>query len=324
MADGGGLENRYGVTPIVGSNPTPSALTSTFTSSRAEVEHHGRSTSPACPLRARTDRARARCQAAETFGNLGITALCRVLIDHRGADEEWPARRITSARVAPLWAASVKPGMAKIVEVGVGKVGPLPRRAPGRVHMVGAEGGAVLSDEQPGGRQRRSAQPEVLVQRIDALGRQMDGPVASGLRWPLLGAGVGLDDLSSHLHRPRVRSTSSSRSARSSPGADAPRRRAPPDRGDDKASRRPAAEPAGRRGRRRATPRGMEGRRCSPSARPATPTRPKSAHLLHGSHPKARVDRGRQSGATARLSAGCFRDGGFLRVSASPRQFPGV
>ena len=25
MADGGGLENRYGVTPIVGSNPTPSA-----------------------------------------------------------------------------------------------------------------------------------------------------------------------------------------------------------------------------------------------------------------------------------------------------------
>ena len=30
MADGGGLENRYGaVTLIVGSNPTPSALTST-------------------------------------------------------------------------------------------------------------------------------------------------------------------------------------------------------------------------------------------------------------------------------------------------------
>ena len=26
MADGGGLENRYGVKPIVGSNPTPSAL----------------------------------------------------------------------------------------------------------------------------------------------------------------------------------------------------------------------------------------------------------------------------------------------------------
>ena len=26
VADGGGLENRYGVTPIVGSNPTPSAL----------------------------------------------------------------------------------------------------------------------------------------------------------------------------------------------------------------------------------------------------------------------------------------------------------
>ena len=25
MADGGGLENRYGVKPIVGSNPTPSA-----------------------------------------------------------------------------------------------------------------------------------------------------------------------------------------------------------------------------------------------------------------------------------------------------------
>jgi hypothetical protein len=31
VADGGGLENRYGVTPIVGSNPTPSArLTCTF------------------------------------------------------------------------------------------------------------------------------------------------------------------------------------------------------------------------------------------------------------------------------------------------------
>ena len=30
MADGGGLENRYGVTPIVGSNPTPSALSSGF------------------------------------------------------------------------------------------------------------------------------------------------------------------------------------------------------------------------------------------------------------------------------------------------------
>src|SRR4051794_41811357 len=28
VADGGGLENRYGVKPIVGSNPTPSALTS--------------------------------------------------------------------------------------------------------------------------------------------------------------------------------------------------------------------------------------------------------------------------------------------------------
>jgi hypothetical protein len=30
VADGGGLENRYGVTPIVGSNPTPSALTCGF------------------------------------------------------------------------------------------------------------------------------------------------------------------------------------------------------------------------------------------------------------------------------------------------------
>jgi hypothetical protein len=30
VADGGGLENRYGVTPIVGSNPTPSALSSGF------------------------------------------------------------------------------------------------------------------------------------------------------------------------------------------------------------------------------------------------------------------------------------------------------
>jgi hypothetical protein len=28
VADGGGLENRYGVTPIVGSNPTPSARSS--------------------------------------------------------------------------------------------------------------------------------------------------------------------------------------------------------------------------------------------------------------------------------------------------------
>jgi hypothetical protein len=69
--------------------------------------------------------------------------------------------------------------------------------------MMGAEGRAVLPDEQPGGRKRRTAQPEVLVQRSYALGRQMDGPVASGFRRPLLGAGVGLDDLSSHLHRPR-------------------------------------------------------------------------------------------------------------------------
>src|SRR3954447_13292990 len=30
VADGGGLENRYGVKPIVGSNPTPSALSSNF------------------------------------------------------------------------------------------------------------------------------------------------------------------------------------------------------------------------------------------------------------------------------------------------------
>jgi hypothetical protein len=30
VAECGGLENRYGVTPIVGSNPTPSALTSSF------------------------------------------------------------------------------------------------------------------------------------------------------------------------------------------------------------------------------------------------------------------------------------------------------
>ncbi len=30
MADGGGLENRYGVTPIVGSNPTPSALSRAY------------------------------------------------------------------------------------------------------------------------------------------------------------------------------------------------------------------------------------------------------------------------------------------------------
>ena len=38
----------------------------------------------ASPLRARTDCARALCQTTETFGNLGIMALCRVLIDHRG------------------------------------------------------------------------------------------------------------------------------------------------------------------------------------------------------------------------------------------------
>src|SRR3954469_21311000 len=30
VADGGGLENRYGVKPIVGSNPTPSALSRTL------------------------------------------------------------------------------------------------------------------------------------------------------------------------------------------------------------------------------------------------------------------------------------------------------
>ena len=37
MADGGGLENRYGVKPIVGSNPTPSALSSCFVSVRPGV-----------------------------------------------------------------------------------------------------------------------------------------------------------------------------------------------------------------------------------------------------------------------------------------------
>ena len=39
MADGGGLENRYGVTPIVGSNPTPSAQRSTFVALCAQVGH---------------------------------------------------------------------------------------------------------------------------------------------------------------------------------------------------------------------------------------------------------------------------------------------
>ena len=38
MADGGGLENRYGVKPIVGSNPTPSALSSRSVAARAVGE----------------------------------------------------------------------------------------------------------------------------------------------------------------------------------------------------------------------------------------------------------------------------------------------
>src|SRR5215203_1655596 len=41
VADGGGLENRYGVKPIVGSNPTPSAPTSGFVFVRPGVELRG-------------------------------------------------------------------------------------------------------------------------------------------------------------------------------------------------------------------------------------------------------------------------------------------
>ncbi len=42
MADGGGLENRYGVIPIVGSNPTPSALWCRGTSFTRVLRHRSR------------------------------------------------------------------------------------------------------------------------------------------------------------------------------------------------------------------------------------------------------------------------------------------
>jgi hypothetical protein len=79
VADGGGLENRYGVTPIVGSNPTPSALTSGFV--LPEELRRGAS-GAAVRSRARTVRGPARSEAPETGRDLGVAPLGRVPADH--------------------------------------------------------------------------------------------------------------------------------------------------------------------------------------------------------------------------------------------------
>ena len=70
--------------------------------------------------------------------------------------------------------------------------------------MVSAQSAAVLPYEQPRGRQRRTAEPQVLGERVDPLRRQMDRAVAAGLRRSFHGAGVGLDDLTVHRDRPRL------------------------------------------------------------------------------------------------------------------------
>ncbi len=90
MADGGGLENRYGVTPIVGSNPTPSALACGLVPSerlRTLADGH---VGAACPLRAPMARGPARREPPKALRNLGVAAPSRVLIGQRH-----PRRRVT-------------------------------------------------------------------------------------------------------------------------------------------------------------------------------------------------------------------------------------
>jgi hypothetical protein len=74
VADGGGLENRYGVTPIVGSNPTPSALScrSVLKGLRWPLPD-GRG-GLSCPQCARSARKRAR-RKASSLGDLGVAAV---------------------------------------------------------------------------------------------------------------------------------------------------------------------------------------------------------------------------------------------------------
>jgi hypothetical protein len=94
----------------VGSNPTPSALTSGSTvagpgvglSEGAQRPHRAR----CVPVRFGLVPAARRPSRAATWASRR-SAPCWWIITAR--DEEWPARRITSASVAPLWAASVRP-----------------------------------------------------------------------------------------------------------------------------------------------------------------------------------------------------------------------
>ncbi len=204
VADGGGLENRYGVMPIVGSNPTPSALTCGFRLSGLMQEPLRGLSAPVVP---------AACPYG--FGSCppqGGPARRppRRLVALQRAGRSWPramrsGRRDASPRRA--WLRSERPASsphggdrAGGLRAGRPSGGPCPRPR-GR----GGRAEWCRPAERTAG---RSAAPDRATSGVSpaprALGRQVDGPVTPDLRRSLLGARVSLDALTSHGHRARV------------------------------------------------------------------------------------------------------------------------
>src|SRR4051794_11493903 len=101
---------------LVGSNPTPSALTSGFAFVRPGAGLAEGLSGPvvpaACPYGSRP------CPRGGPAGRRPRRPVAPRRADRSAArDEEWPARRIISASVARLWAASVRPRLWRSPEL---------------------------------------------------------------------------------------------------------------------------------------------------------------------------------------------------------------
>ena len=99
MADGGGLENRYGVTPIVGSNPTPSARRSPARSRVAAAERPVRSYVP--PMRRLVTGAVA---SLVVVAGLAVAPAAMAAPSDRATDvaEHWTPERVAAAEPRDL------------------------------------------------------------------------------------------------------------------------------------------------------------------------------------------------------------------------------
>ena len=199
MAYGGGLENRYGVTPIVGSNPTPSAADQRVCADPSALSA-GRPASPpgyvlaTCPY----GSASSRREVPEAGRNVGIAPLGRVRVDHCRAGRQVAGAPHDLGEGRPALRRQGETCMPQVVQMDVGQAGCSPGCAPGGMDVMGAEGSPVSPHEQPSRWQRRGAGLQMLGQCRDALWREVDDALATHLRWALHGAGVRLDDLPLH------------------------------------------------------------------------------------------------------------------------------